>query len=193
MTLPLPMRWRTRRPGSRCCAPCPPEQTLATVAPALPACGITRVASVTHLDTLGIPTWVSVRPGGQVLQISNGKGVTNAAAQASATMEACELHLAENPDPRAAVARQHGRAREGRARCADRSTGGASQQSRVLLHARLRRRMDLRHGYGHGRPGVGPVECGVFLSPSAVVRNQTPTGWPRGTRGPRRGCTPCTS
>ena len=78
---------------------CPPEQTLATVAPALPACGITRVASVTHLDTLGIPTWVSVRPGGQVLQISNGKGVTNAAAQASATMEACELHLAENPDP----------------------------------------------------------------------------------------------
>ena len=78
---------------------CPPEQTLATVGPALPACGITRVASVTHLDTLGIPTWVSVRPGGLVLQISNGKGVTDAAAQASATMEACELHLAENPDP----------------------------------------------------------------------------------------------
>ena len=78
---------------------CTPEQTLATVRPALPACGITRVASVTHLDTLGIPTWVSVRPGGQVLQISNGKGVTDAAAEASATMEACELHLAENPDP----------------------------------------------------------------------------------------------
>ena len=78
---------------------CTPEETLATVRPALPACGITRVASVTHLDTLGIPTWVSVRPGGQVLQVSNGKGVTDAAAQASATMEACELHLAENPDP----------------------------------------------------------------------------------------------
>ena len=78
---------------------CTPEETLAAVAPALPSCGITRVASVTGLDTLGIPTWVSVRPGGQVLQISNGKGVTDAAAQASATMEACELHLAENPDP----------------------------------------------------------------------------------------------
>ena len=78
---------------------CTPEQTLATVGPALPACGITRVASITHLDTLGIPTWVSVRPGGRILQISNGKGVTNAAAQASATMEACELHLGENPDP----------------------------------------------------------------------------------------------
>ena len=78
---------------------CTPEETLATVGPALPWCGITRVASITHLDTLGIPTWVSVRPGGQVLQVSNGKGVTDAAAQASATMEACELHLAENPDP----------------------------------------------------------------------------------------------
>ena len=78
---------------------CTPQETLATVRPALPACGITRVASVTHLDTLGIPTWVSVRPGGQVLQVSNGKGVTDAASQVSATMEACELHLAENPDP----------------------------------------------------------------------------------------------
>ena len=78
---------------------CTPEETLATITPALPACGITRAASVTHLDNLGIPTWVSVRPGGQVLQISNGKGLTDAAAQVSALMEACELHLAENPDP----------------------------------------------------------------------------------------------
>ena len=31
------------------------------------------------------------------MQISNGKGVTDAAAQVSALMEACELHLAENP------------------------------------------------------------------------------------------------
>ena len=78
---------------------CPPEQTLATVMPALSACGITRSASVTHLDTLGLPTWISVRPGGQVLQISNGKGITDAASQVSAVMEACELHLAENPLP----------------------------------------------------------------------------------------------
>ena len=76
---------------------CTPEETLAAIAPALADCGITRAASVTHLDTLGIPIWVSVRPGGQVLQISNGKGVTDAASKVSALMEACELHLAENP------------------------------------------------------------------------------------------------
>ena len=78
---------------------CTPEETLAAIAPALPACGITRAASVTRLDDLGIPVWVSVRPGGQVLQVSNGKGVTDAAAQVSALMEAVELHLAENPRP----------------------------------------------------------------------------------------------
>ena len=78
---------------------CTPEETLATITPALPACGISRAASVTHLDSLGIPIWVSVRPGGRILQVSNGKGVTDAAAQVSALMEACELHLAENPDP----------------------------------------------------------------------------------------------
>lgn len=78
---------------------CTPEETLAAITPALADCGITRAASVTHLDVLGIPIWVSVRPGGQVLQISNGKGVTDAAAKVSALMEACELHLAENPRP----------------------------------------------------------------------------------------------
>ena len=78
---------------------CTPEETLATIAPALPACGITRAASVTHLDNFGIPVWVSVRPEGLMLQISSGKGVTDAASQVSALMEACELHLAENPHP----------------------------------------------------------------------------------------------
>ena len=78
---------------------CPPEETLAAIAPALPAYGITRSASVTHLDTLGVPIWVSVRPGGRILQVSNGKGVTDAASQVSALMEACELHLAEHPRP----------------------------------------------------------------------------------------------
>ena len=78
---------------------CTPEETLAAIAPALADYGITRAASVTHLDTLGIPIWVSVRPGGQVLQISSGKGVTDAASKVSALMEACELHLAENPRP----------------------------------------------------------------------------------------------
>ena len=70
---------------------CTPEETsLTAIAPALPEFGITRAASITHLDTLGIPIWVSVRPGARVLQISNGKGVTDAASKVSALMEACE-------------------------------------------------------------------------------------------------------
>ena len=86
----------SRQPLLRACTP---EETLATITPSLPACGITRAASVTHLDNLGIPIWVSVRPGGKILQVSNGKGVADAASQVSALMEACEMHLAENPDP----------------------------------------------------------------------------------------------
>ena len=76
---------------------CPPEKTLSEIAPALKQCGITRAASITYLDTLGIPVWVSVRPGGQSVQVSCGKGVTDPASKISALMEACELHLAENP------------------------------------------------------------------------------------------------
>lgn len=79
---------------------CPPEETMRAIAPALKPCGVTRAASITWLDTLGIPVWVSVRPGGQVVQTSCGKGVTDAAAKVSALMEACELHLAENPQQR---------------------------------------------------------------------------------------------
>ena len=74
-----------------------PSETLSLVARHLPACGITRAASVTGLDTLGIPTWVAIRPSGLVLQVSNGKGLTDSAAQASAVMEAIELHHAEHP------------------------------------------------------------------------------------------------
>ena len=86
----------SRHPWPRAC---PPEETLRAVEPALKHCGITRLASITHLDTLGIPVWVSVRPGAKTVQVSCGKGLTDAASKVSALMEACELHLAENPAP----------------------------------------------------------------------------------------------
>jgi ribosomal protein S12 methylthiotransferase accessory factor len=76
-----------------------PEQTLARVAPYLDRLGITRCTSVTRLDTLGIPTYCAIRPDGLLLQVSNGKGLTDAAAMASATMEALELYHAEHPRP----------------------------------------------------------------------------------------------
>jgi ribosomal protein S12 methylthiotransferase accessory factor len=77
----------------------PPEATLARVTPHLDRCGISRCTSVTRLDTLGIPTYCAIRPDGLLLQVSNGKGLTDAAAMTSATMEALELHHAEHPRP----------------------------------------------------------------------------------------------
>jgi ribosomal protein S12 methylthiotransferase accessory factor len=78
---------------------CSPEETLRRVAPHRLACGITRSTSVTGLDTLGVPSWCAIRPDGRLLQVSNGKGLSPAAAEASAVMEALELFHAEHPLP----------------------------------------------------------------------------------------------
>ncbi len=75
----------------------PPEETLAVVAPFLEACGITRVADITGLDRIGLPVFTAFRPNARALATSQGKGVTTAAAKASAVMEAIEYHMAENP------------------------------------------------------------------------------------------------
>jgi ribosomal protein S12 methylthiotransferase accessory factor len=57
--------------------------------------GITRLADVTGLDRIGIPVWMAVRPNSKTLAVSQGKGLSNAAAQASALMEAAEIATAE--------------------------------------------------------------------------------------------------
>ncbi len=57
--------------------------------------GITRIADVTGLDRIGIPVWMAVRPNSKTLAVSQGKGLTDAAAQASAIMEAAEVATAE--------------------------------------------------------------------------------------------------
>ena len=72
-----------------------PEQTLARVAPFLPVMGITRVANVTGLDTVGIPVVMVTRPNARSISVAQGKGVTLAAAKASGIMEAIESHHAE--------------------------------------------------------------------------------------------------
>jgi len=77
----------------------PPEQTLERIRPAVAACGITRCADVTRLDSLGVPVYCAIRPDAAVLQVSNGKGLTPAAARVSGLMEAIELHCAERPSP----------------------------------------------------------------------------------------------
>ncbi|MCW2243857.1 YcaO-like family protein [Azospirillum canadense] len=72
-----------------------PEQTLARVAPFLPVMGITRVANVTGLDTVGIPVVMVTRPNSRSVSVAQGKGVTLAAAKASGVMESVESYHAE--------------------------------------------------------------------------------------------------
>ena len=59
------------------------------------AAGITRLADITGLDRIGIPTILAVRPNGKTLSVSAGKGISVPAAMASAAMESIELHQAE--------------------------------------------------------------------------------------------------
>jgi len=74
---------------------CSPEETWRSIQPALAAAGVTRVADVTGLDHLGIPVFQAVRPASRNLSVSQGKGLTAAAARVSAAMEALELWHAE--------------------------------------------------------------------------------------------------
>jgi YcaO-like protein with predicted kinase domain len=72
-----------------------PDVTLARVRPMLRAMGITRIANVTGLDTIGIPVVMVCRPNSRSVAVSQGKGLDLAAAKASGVMEAIELHHAE--------------------------------------------------------------------------------------------------
>ena len=58
--------------------------------------GITRVADVTGLDYLGIPVYLSFRPGARSLCVSAGKGIDHKRSRISAIMESAESYYAEN-------------------------------------------------------------------------------------------------
>src|SRR6266568_3266776 len=66
------------------------------------ALGVTRVARVTGLDRTGVEVACAVRPGGHVLQVTNGKGLGLRAAAAGALGEAAELAFSEQVPPRGA-------------------------------------------------------------------------------------------
>ena len=72
-----------------------PRETLRRVAPLMRDAGITRVANVTGLDSIGIPVAVACRPNARSLSVSQGKGLTLDAAKASAVMESLECLHAE--------------------------------------------------------------------------------------------------
>ena len=57
--------------------------------------GITRVANVTGLDTIGLPVVMVCRPNSRSIAVSQGKGLTLPAAKASGLMESVEGYHAE--------------------------------------------------------------------------------------------------
>ena len=63
------------------------------------AIGVTRIARLTGLDRTGIEVASAMRPGGHVLQVSNGKGRDWQSAARGALHEAAELWAAEQPLP----------------------------------------------------------------------------------------------
>jgi ribosomal protein S12 methylthiotransferase accessory factor len=75
------------------------EEALDRLKPLLPEFGITRIADVTGLDTIGIPVMTVVRPLARSLSVSQGKGVTKELAILSGIMESIEVFHAEQPRP----------------------------------------------------------------------------------------------
>ncbi|HET8659533.1 MAG TPA: YcaO-like family protein [Micromonosporaceae bacterium] len=76
----------------------PPAETLLRYAAAAEPCGITRLANVTGLDSIGVPVFVAVRPLARSVVTSMGKGLDAASARASALMESLETWHAEHVD-----------------------------------------------------------------------------------------------
>jgi YcaO-like protein with predicted kinase domain len=65
-------------------------------APLAGRAGITRIAELTGLDTIGIPVFAAIRPMGRSLSTQQGKGTTALAARISALMESLETWSAEH-------------------------------------------------------------------------------------------------
>lgn len=74
---------------------CDPRETLERARRAGRALGVTRLANVTGLDHVGVPVWVAIRPLAWSLTVSQGKGISDELAMASALMESIELAHAE--------------------------------------------------------------------------------------------------
>ena len=73
-----------------------PAATLAKLEPLIwPTFGISRVANITGLDNIDIPTYVAIRPLSKLVTTSQGKGVTHDLAKISAIMESIEGWHAE--------------------------------------------------------------------------------------------------
>lgn len=71
------------------------EETFARAQPVAKSLGVTRLADITGLDRVGIPTWSAVVPRSEDgLSVYNGKGLRAIDAKAGALMEAIERQTA---------------------------------------------------------------------------------------------------
>lgn len=73
-----------------------PEQTLARIKPLMRAMGITRVATITGLDVIGVPVVAVMRPNSRSIAVAQGKGLDLTAAKVSGLMESIENYHAEH-------------------------------------------------------------------------------------------------
>jgi YcaO-like protein with predicted kinase domain len=71
------------------------EDTLALLLPLLARFGITRLANITGLDTIGLPVYQAIRPTSRALSVAQGKGSDVTTAKVSAVMESLESYHAE--------------------------------------------------------------------------------------------------
>jgi ribosomal protein S12 methylthiotransferase accessory factor len=118
------------------------EATWSAIEPILGDFGITRVADVTHLDHIGIPVMVAVRPLSETYGTSQGKGATPLLARISAAMESIEMWHAENFDRPCFEATAHDLA--------------LPYPIRALNVSRLRQPLDrVRLSWTHGRTVTG--------------------------------------
>jgi YcaO-like protein with predicted kinase domain len=76
-----------------------PSRTLDLIRPFLASAGVTRIADITGLDHIGVPTTLALRPNSVTIACSSGKGITLEQAYVSGAMEAIELYAAETADP----------------------------------------------------------------------------------------------
>ncbi|MEI4232317.1 YcaO-like family protein [Roseovarius sp. D22-M7] len=74
---------------------CDPARTMERVSPYLSRMGITRIANLTGLDRIGLPTVMVTRPNARSVAVALGKGLSLEAARVSGVMEAIETWHAE--------------------------------------------------------------------------------------------------
>jgi len=77
-----------------------PDKTIENNKDKLKTAGITRIADITDLDRIGIPTYTAIRPTAEIggVSVYGGKGITKDHAKASAMMEGFERYSAERKD-----------------------------------------------------------------------------------------------